>query len=334
MFPFDLSFQDIFIVGVVLTVAGGTTLSTPCDSATTPRHGVAYDHTYLCHATGYKEQFLRYSRQGGMFVGRAVGFIRQKRDQVFTSTAQKAEMEALQQQLSDAMAQMQFIRHDIRSSTRLSRYCILPQPSVQHDVTTAEGVARSTPCRAYMSQGGNGAPVSEQGMTGSQYTSHPDNTGAAETPMPFQPSNPLAIPQTTPKSGPLNSSPKPGEGLEQRPSHASVTGNDLSSRDRFPYPDKSPRSGMQQSEAAAVAVEDHDADATASVERFTNGAQTAGMRNCCTTRTPSARHKCQRFLLNNLTTLHAPTSSIVPPQSSHLATNIVRTPAYLPKKAG
>jgi hypothetical protein len=71
---------------------------------------------------GYKKQFLEYARKSGVFVGRSVGFIRQKRDQVFTSSKQKAEMDALQNQLSDAMSQLQFIRHDIRSSIRDPKY--------------------------------------------------------------------------------------------------------------------------------------------------------------------------------------------------------------------
>eukprot|EP00892_Ulva_mutabilis_P012230 jgi/Ulvmu1/937/UM102_0020.1 len=145
MFPFDLSFQDIFLFGVVLTVAGG-----------------------------YKEPFLKYSRQGGLFVGRAVGFIRQKRDQVFTSTAQKEEMEALQQQLSDAMAQMQYIRHDIRSSTRISR--------------------------AYMSQPGDReVPVDAagQGTAAAQSTDHRRADDQRNASLPFRANDPLSSPDTS-----------------------------------------------------------------------------------------------------------------------------------------
>lgn len=68
---------------------------------------------------GYKKQFLQYSHSGGRFVGRAVGFIRQKRDQVFTGSGQRKELDALQQQLQEAMSQMQHIRYDIRSSARI-----------------------------------------------------------------------------------------------------------------------------------------------------------------------------------------------------------------------
>ena len=53
-----------------------------------------------------------------MYVGRAVGFIRQQRDKAFSSSRQKAEMQAMQAQLSEAMSQLQYIRHDIRSSAR------------------------------------------------------------------------------------------------------------------------------------------------------------------------------------------------------------------------
>jgi hypothetical protein len=79
---------------------------------------------------GYKKQFLQYSREGGRFVGRAVGFVRQKRDQVFTSSGHRKELNALQQQLEDAMSQMQHIRYDIRSSTRL----VPPQYALPHNV--------------------------------------------------------------------------------------------------------------------------------------------------------------------------------------------------------
>ena len=89
MLPFGFSFEELFYLGVFLTVAGG-----------------------------YRQSFLKASRSGGVFVGRAVGFIRQKRQQVFASSTQRAEMEALQSQLSDAMSQLSYIRHDIRSSTR------------------------------------------------------------------------------------------------------------------------------------------------------------------------------------------------------------------------
>lgn len=48
-----------------------------------------------------------------------MGFIRQQRDQVFSSSGQQKELNALQQQLQDAMSQMQHIRYDIRSSARM-----------------------------------------------------------------------------------------------------------------------------------------------------------------------------------------------------------------------
>lgn len=89
MWPFGFSLQELLGLSVVLTVAGG-----------------------------YRSHFLQASRRGGLFVGRAVGFIRQKRDQVFTSTAQKRELDSLHQQLSDAMSELQNIRYDIRSSAR------------------------------------------------------------------------------------------------------------------------------------------------------------------------------------------------------------------------
>ena len=79
--------------------------------SSTSRHGI------VC--AGYKKQFFQYSRSSGKFVGRAVGFIRQKRDQVFTSSGQQKELTALQQQLEEAMSQMQHIRYDIRSSARI-----------------------------------------------------------------------------------------------------------------------------------------------------------------------------------------------------------------------
>lgn len=81
-------------------------------------------------SAGYKKEFFQYSRSGGKFVGRAVGFIRNKRDQVFTSSGQRKELDALQQQLGDAMSQMQNIRYDIRSSTRIlpSQYVLLHAP--------------------------------------------------------------------------------------------------------------------------------------------------------------------------------------------------------------
>jgi hypothetical protein len=119
MFPLGFTFEELFYMGLVLTFAGG-----------------------------YREQFLRVSRNSGVFVGRTVGFIRQKRDQVFTSTAQKAEMNALQSQLSEAMNQLQCIRHDIRSSTSPLQGSAAPAAhgsgQIPHQTMTANHLASSS----------------------------------------------------------------------------------------------------------------------------------------------------------------------------------------------
>jgi hypothetical protein len=122
MFPFGFSLQELFFFTVVLAVAGG--VSQLPESIQRERR---FEHRQASikptdGCSGYKTQFIQYSRNGGVFVGRAVGFIRQKRDQVFTSSAQRAELDAMQQQLADAMSQMQSIRHDIRNSTRMPTY--------------------------------------------------------------------------------------------------------------------------------------------------------------------------------------------------------------------
>ena len=104
MFPFGFSFEELFILGAIVIVAGG-----------------------------YPEHFTRYARNGGVFVGRAVGFIRQKRDQVFASSQQKAEMQSMQSQLAEAMSQLQYIRHDIRYSHR-------PSPTPSSSLPTAEAI--------------------------------------------------------------------------------------------------------------------------------------------------------------------------------------------------
>ena len=123
MWPFGFSLQELLGLGMVLTVAGG-----------------------------YRAQFLRASKRGGLFVGRAVGFIRKQRDQVFSSTAQKRELDSLHQQLSEAMSELQHIRHDIRSSARpFSSDCSSQQPFVaQNNAPTAaammgEAIATASP---------------------------------------------------------------------------------------------------------------------------------------------------------------------------------------------
>lgn len=211
-------------------------------------------------------------------------------------------MEALQQQLSDAMTQMQFIRHDIRSSTRLSRYCILPKSAVQEYVAIEECAARSMPCRAYMSQDGNGVTASEQGITGAQYTTPPETRSASDLPMQFRPSNPLSIPQPKPDTGNLSCSSIVGEDLEPRPSHASVTDNKPVNSDRFPSPDTFQASGMPQSEAGLTAMENHHAGAAVSAERFTSGVQRAGMHTFCTFTVDQA--KMPAISAERLITLH------------------------------
>lgn len=87
MFPFGFSLEELFYLSVFLAVAGG-----------------------------YRDTFVRASRSGGVFVGKAVGFIRQKREQVFASSAQRQEMQALQQQMSDALSELHSMRHHVRSS--------------------------------------------------------------------------------------------------------------------------------------------------------------------------------------------------------------------------
>lgn len=96
MFPFGFSLEELFYLSLILTVAGG-----------------------------YRETFLRASRNGGLFVGRAVGFIRQKREQVFASSAQRQEMQALQRQMSDALSELHSMRHNIRSAASWT-------PAMQH----------------------------------------------------------------------------------------------------------------------------------------------------------------------------------------------------------
>jgi hypothetical protein len=87
MFPFGFSLEELCAVAFVLTVAGG-----------------------------YRSHFLGACRHAGVFVGRTVGFIRQKRDQVFTSKLQKREIESLHQQISAAMSELQQIRYGIRTT--------------------------------------------------------------------------------------------------------------------------------------------------------------------------------------------------------------------------
>jgi hypothetical protein len=88
MFPFGFSVEELLTVVVVLTIAGG-----------------------------YRSQFLGASRNAGVFVGRTVGFIRQKREQVFTSKSQKREIESLHNQLSAAVSELQHIRYGIRTAS-------------------------------------------------------------------------------------------------------------------------------------------------------------------------------------------------------------------------
>jgi hypothetical protein len=152
MFPFGFSFEELFYAGAFLTIAGG-----------------------------YRASFLRYSRNGGVFVGRVVGFIRQKREQVFASSKQRAEMEALQSQLSDAMNQLNFIRHDIRSSTRAAYPAPSPSVPPEAGAGNARQSAHPPPGSQHVpspaaSQSADARPLPFAGASGPGQP-HPDGSG-------------------------------------------------------------------------------------------------------------------------------------------------------------
>lgn len=52
-------------------------------------------------------------------MGRAVGYVRKKRDQVLSSSTQRKELSAVQRQLGDALGQLNTLRHEIRGQSRI-----------------------------------------------------------------------------------------------------------------------------------------------------------------------------------------------------------------------
>jgi hypothetical protein len=118
MFPFGFSFNEILFVAAALGIAGGKLRRSSYHNAAGTLQGVRWPHDFGSLA-GYRESMLRFSRSGGVYVGRVIGVIRQKREQILSGSNQ-AEVKALRAQLSDAMQQMHSIRYEVAGVARMS----------------------------------------------------------------------------------------------------------------------------------------------------------------------------------------------------------------------
>jgi hypothetical protein len=118
MFPFGFSFNEILFVAAALGIAGGKLRRSSYHNAAGTLQRVRWPHDFASLA-GYRESMLRFSRSGGVYVGRVIGVIRQKREQILSGSNQ-AEVKALRAQLSDAMQQMHSIRYEVAGVARMS----------------------------------------------------------------------------------------------------------------------------------------------------------------------------------------------------------------------